>query len=287
MQLIDIGLNLAHPQFQRDRAAVVARAQAAGVVQAVLTGATVDDSAQSLALADGRWSWATAGVHPHHADQVDGDALRRLAELAQDPRCVAIGECGLDFARDYVPRSVQERAFDAQLQLAADLEMPVFLHQRDAWDRFAGILSNHRHRLSGAVVHCFTDGPDVARAALELGCQIGLTGWVCDDRRAAAVRASVPVIPLDRLMLETDAPFLSPRDLPRSKQASSPVHGVSLGRLRGRNEPALLPWICRAVATYGGHEPVDLARATTANTRRFFGLPDLPEIRTVPCPTPC
>lgn len=270
MQLVDIGLNLGHPRFDKDRSAVVARARAAGVVHALLTGTTVPASAAVLALADGAWSRATVGVHPHHADQVDDAALATLRDLAIDPRCAAIGECGLDFERDFSPRPAQERAFEAQCSLAADLGLPLFLHQRGAWDRFAAILAPWLPRLPGAVLHCFTEGPEVARAALDLGLHLGITGWVCDDRRAEALRAALPLVPLHRLLLETDAPYLPPRDLPQAPE------GLTLARVKARNEPAVLPHVAATVARWSGHDLPALAAATTATARRLFGLPSPP-----------
>ncbi|RME25648.1 MAG: hydrolase TatD [Deltaproteobacteria bacterium] len=268
MHLIDIGVNLAHRRFDKDRDAVVARARAVGVGTMVLTGTSVRESARVLELAEEYDLVATVGVHPHDARHVDEAALASLESLARHPRCVAIGECGLDFDRDFSPRPDQERAFTAQLELAAALGKPLFLHQRAAWGRFEALLRAVMGRVPGAVVHCFTDGPEVAEAALALGCHVGVTGWICDDRRAAALRAAVPRVPGGRLMLETDAPFLSPRDL----AGDSPVPGIGLGRLKKRNEPALLPWICRAVARFRGEDPAALAAACTATTRRFFGL---------------
>lgn len=267
MQLIDIGVNLAHRRYAADHARVVARARAAGVVQLVLTGTSVADSEAVLALAEEHDLVATVGVHPHDARHLDAAGLERLHALALHPRCVAIGECGLDFDRDYSPRPDQERAFAAQLDLAAQLGKPLFLHQRASFDRFATLLRPYLGRVPAAVDHCFTDGPDVARASLALGLHLGITGWVCDDRRAGPLRAALPHIPADRLMLETDAPFLTPRDL-----SESPVPGVGLGRLKGRNEPALLPWICAAVARIRGEATEELARTSTATARAFFGV---------------
>lgn len=269
MQLVDIGLNLAHRRFDKDHAAVVARARAAGVVQMVLTGTSVADSEAVLALAEQHDLVATVGVHPHDARHLDAAGLERLYDLARHPRCVAIGECGLDFDRDFSPRPDQERAFQAQLDLAAELGKPLFLHQRASFDRFAALLRPYLDRVPGAVDHCFTDGPEVARASLALGLHLGITGWICDDRRNAELRAALRLIPIERLMLETDAPFLSPRDLPAGE---SPVPGVGTGKLKGRNEPALLPWICARVARERGEEVEALAAGTTETARRFFGL---------------
>jgi len=269
MQLVDIGLNLAHPRFQEDLDQVVARARAAGVVAAVLTGTSVPDSAAVAALARRfpGWAFPTAGVHPHQADTLDPSGLDRLRALAAAPGCVAVGECGLDFERDFSPRPAQEAAFEAQLALAAELGRPVFLHQRGAWGRFAAILGPWIPRLPAAVLHCFTEAPDRARAALDLGCKLGITGWICDERRGGPLREAVAALPLDRLMIETDAPYLSPRDI-----TAQAVPGLSRARLLRRNEPAALPWICEAVAHCGGWTPAAVAEASTATARRVFGL---------------
>ncbi len=276
LEIIDIGLNLAHPRFDADRHAMIDRARQAGVVGAVLTGTSVPGSAEVLRLAEGLrpaeglpgWARATVGVHPHEASTLNDAALAELAALADSPLCAAIGECGLDFERDLSPRPDQQRAFEAQLDLAARLGLPVFLHQRGAMPRFAEILAEWRPRLVGAVVHCFTDGPEVARELLDLDCELGITGWVCDERRAGPLRDSLRVVPMQRLMIETDAPYLPPRDL----RLPSPVPGIGLSRLKSRNEPALLPWILRAVADAGGWQAWDLAESSTQLARERFGL---------------
>lgn len=261
MELIDIGVNLAHDSFDADRDAVMQRALAQGVVQMVVTGASVDGTRKAIELAQAHADtlFATAGVHPHHAADLTAEALPELAALARDPEVVAVGECGLDYFRDFSPRDLQRRAFAWQLELAAQTGKPVFLHQRDAHEDFVALLREHRAALSGGVAHCFTAGEKERDAYLELGLSIGITGWICDERRGLHLREVVRGIPADRLMLETDAPYLLPRDLkplPRSR----------------RNEPHYLAHVAQAVAQARG-EPVEaLARQTTANARRFFNL---------------
>ena len=180
------------------------------------------------------------------------------------PRVVAVGECGLDFNRNYSGREAQIAAFEAQLGLAAHSGLPVFLHQRDAHAEFLAVLRNAWPSLgAGAVVHCFTDGPAEAEDYLELGCHLGITGWVCDERRGEALREAVPRIPGDRLMLETDAPYLLPRTIrPRPKSR--------------RCEPEHLPWVLREVASLRGEEPTATAEAARRTTESFFGLPGGP-----------
>jgi TatD DNase family protein len=259
--LIDIGANLTHDSFDADRDAVLTRAAAAGVARIVVTGTSVTSSVQAAALCEvhPRSLFATAGVHPHNATGFDTHTAAALRSLLANPAFVAVGECGLDFFRDYSPRDAQRRAFAAQLELAAEIGKPVFLHQRDAHEEFVATLAPLRGSLLGGVAHCFTGGPQELRAYLELELYIGVTGWVCDERRGAALRAAVPLIPLDRLLVETDAPYLLPRDLAPKPQTR-------------RNEPRFLAHVLERVAALRG-EPVDVvAQATTANAERLFGL---------------
>lgn len=259
--LIDIGANLTHDSFDADRDAVLARAAAAGVARIVVTGTSVTSSVQAAALCEAhpRRLFATAGVHPHHAADFDAHTAAALESLLANPKVVAVGECGLDFFRDYSPRGAQREAFRAQLELAAKVRKPVFLHQRDSHDEFVAILEPERAGLIGGVAHCFTGGPSELEAYLALDLYIGVTGWVCDERRGAELRSAVPRIPLDRLLIETDAPYLLPRDLPVKPQSR-------------RNEPHYLPHVLERVAALMGRPAEDVARATTANAERLFGL---------------
>lgn len=260
--LLDIGLNLTHRSFASDRAAVLTRAAAAGVVGMVLTGTSARGSQDALALAVAHPGAlrATAGIHPHDAAHASADALAVVAGLARQPLVVAVGECGLDFDRNYSPPVAQERAFVAQLAIAAAARKPVFLHERAAHDRFLAILREHRASLVGAVVHCFTGTAAELEAYLALDLHVGITGWICDERRGYHLRSLIPRVPRDRLMLETDAPFLTPRDL-RPRPAG------------GRNEPAFLPHVLAAVATAAGRPVAEVAADTTATARAFFAWP--------------
>ena len=268
MQWIDIGCNLGHESFDGDRREVVERAIAAGVAQLVLTGASLAGSERALALArqDSSRRRATAGIHPHLAADVDDDAIARLGQLHRDETIAAVGECGLDYFRDIAPRPVQQRAFESQLALAESCGKPVFLHQRDAHEDFRAMLAEFRDRLGPVVVHCFTDTRRAMFDYLDLNCHIGVTGWICDERRGRALKEIVTDIPADRLMLETDAPYLKPRNL-RPKVRTH------------RNEPCWLPWIGGTVAALRGVSPARLAEQTSANARDFFGLPEAPEAR--------
>ncbi|WP_027351838.1 TatD family hydrolase [Halotalea alkalilenta] len=264
--LIDIGANLTHESFDKDRDAVLARALEAGVEALVLTGTDRHSIESALALIEARHTpsprlFATAGVHPHHAADWGNDYADLIREALDRPGMVAVGECGLDFNRDFSPRDAQRRAFEAQLEIAAERRLPLFLHERDASATMLEMLRSWRDDIEDAVVHCFTGDRQTLYAYLDLDLHIGLTGWLCDERRGLQLRELVGEIPLERLMIETDCPYLLPRNLP--------------AKLKGRrHEPALLPWIAREVAALRGLDEATLARAATRTTQRFFRLDD-------------
>ena len=261
MDLIDIGINLTHDSFADDRQAVVQRAQAAGVTQLIVTGATLDGSAAALELArahPGRL-FATAGVHPHHAVKLTATELPQLRALLLQPGIVAVGECGLDYFRNYAPHAAQRHAFTLQLQLATECGKPLFLHQRDAHHDFVAALHDMAPPVRG-VAHCFTGGLQELESYLELGLHIGITGWICDERRGQHLHQLVSRIPRGRLLLETDGPWLLPRDL-RPKPA-----------LR-RNEPRYLPHIAATVARWRNESVEACAAHTSAAARTLFDLP--------------
>jgi TatD DNase family protein len=262
--LIDIGINLSHDSFDADRDAVMTRAAEAGVVQMIVTGSSGPTTRASIDLArahPGRL-FATAGVHPHYATELSDDLLSELRALAALPEVVAVGECGLDYFRDLSPHDVQQRAFHRQLELAALVKKPVFLHQRDAHEDFLAILREHRPTLTGGVAHCFTGTRAQLQSYLKLDLAIGITGWICDERRGAHLLPLMRTIPADRLMLETDGPYLLPRNLP-----SKP--------LSRRNEPMYLPHIAATVARARRESVETLAASTTAAARKLFGLSNL------------
>jgi TatD DNase family protein len=260
--LIDIGINLTHKSFAADRDAVIARARAAGVVQMLVTGSNIESTRAAVELAQSHPQrlFATAGVHPHHAEEWSAEVAAELSALAAAAEVVAIGECGLDYHRNLSAPAAQRHAFQRQLELAGTTGKPVFLHQRDAHADFIAILREHRSTLAGAVAHCFTGSAAELECYLEMGLFIGITGWICDERRGAHLLPLMRTIPAQQLLLETDGPYLMPRDL-QTKPASR------------RNEPAYLPHIATAVAHARGEPLAQLAQDTTANARRLFGLP--------------
>ncbi|HSX62652.1 MAG TPA: TatD family hydrolase [Tahibacter sp.] len=261
MQLVDIGANLTHSSFQHDLGAVLERARDNGVSQLVVTGASREGSPQALTLARAHPGllYATAGVHPHHAGEYDGDCDALLRELVAAPEVRAVGETGLDYYRDLSPRPTQQFAFEQQLQIALDCGKPLFLHQRDAHDDFMAILKPVRDKLAAVVVHCFTGTRAELFDYLDLDCHVGITGWICDERRGTHLREIVGNIPLNRLMIETDSPYLLPRNV-----SPMPSHR--------RNEPMYLAHICAEVARDRGETLEATAQGTTATARAFFSL---------------
>ncbi|HRO63264.1 TatD family hydrolase [Thermomonas sp.] len=262
MQLIDIGLNLGHDSFDRDRDAVWQRAEAAGVRRAILTGASREHSPKALELArarPGTW-FATAGVHPHHATEYTDECDAEMRALHAHPEVVAVGECGLDYFRDFSPRPAQRKAFERQLQIAVDTQKPLFLHQRDAHADFMAMLKNFDGRIGPVVVHCFTGTREELFDYLDQDWHIGITGWLCDERRGEHLRELAKSIPAQRLMVETDAPYLLPRTLkPMPKDR--------------RNEPMHLAHIVEELARDRGEDVARTAANSTAAAEAFFRLP--------------
>lgn len=259
--LVDIGANLTHGSFDDDRDQVIARAADAGVTRIIVTGTNSESSRDAVALARTRPGklYATAGMHPHHASDYSAAVRATLAELIKEDEVVAVGECGLDYFRNLSPPADQCSAFESQLELALESGLPVFLHQRDAHDDFVSVLKPVIGDLSAGVAHCFTGDRDALQDCLALGLYIGVTGWICDERRGAMLKKIVADIPLDRLMIESDAPYLLPRTLhpkPRTR----------------RNEPMHVTEVLKTVAEAMQESESAIAMATTANAVRFFAL---------------
>lgn len=234
----------------------------AGVTQLVVAGASREHSPLALQLAQQHpgFLYATVSVHPHHAVEFTAECEAEMRALHAHPQVVAVGECGLDYFRDFAPRPAQHKAFERQLQLAVDSGKPLFLHQRDAHEDFMDILRNFDGKLGAAVVHCFTGTREELFAYLDRDYYIGVTGWLCDERRGAHLRELVRNIPANRLMIETDAPYLLPRTLqPMPKDR--------------RNEPMFLAHIAEELARDRGEAVEVTAANSTAAARRFFRLP--------------
>lgn len=261
MNIIDIGVNLMHRSFNDDRENVVISAASQGVSPLIITGTSERSSVQASKYAS-KYSqklYSTAGVHPHDAKNCTNKTMLVLKELTGQKSVVAIGECGLDYNRDFSPRDVQRNVFKNQIELAIDSNLPLFLHERDAFDDFAKILEDYKSDVKGMVVHCFTGNRDALERYIELGCYIGITGWICDERRGQHLIDLVKLIPQNKLMIETDAPFLTPRNM-----ANKPRDG--------RNEPRFLVHIVSELAKHLDMDTKELADITYQNTKRFFNI---------------
>ena len=262
MEWIDIGVNLTDKAFAQDREAVLERAWQADVSQMLLTMTSLEqaDSLLALCAEQPQRLFTTAGVHPHEARHWTTDSSRQLAVLCAEPAVRAVGECGLDFNRDFSPRPAQIRALEEQLAVAVDTQLPVFLHERDASDTLLAVLRDYRDQLSGAVVHCFTAERDALYAYLDLDLHIGITGWICDERRGTHLHSLVRDIPANRLLLETDAPWLLPRTLsPKPKNR--------------RNEPAFIAEVASMVAQCRNESLQTLSDNSCRAARTLFALP--------------
>lgn len=264
--MIDIGVNLSSRRFKGHIGDVLTRAREADVRQLVLTGTSVDESRAVLSICEEyrdqfpAMLFATCGIHPHDASSYNNQSLHALRELAQHPQMVAIGETGLDFNRYLSPTRAQEACFEAQLELAAELQLPLFLHERDAAVRQLEMLKSYRDEFANAVIHCFTGDKKTLFGYLDMDLHIGITGWICDERRGLELQSLAKNIPLQRLMIETDAPYLLPRTIqPKPKDR--------------RNEPAFLPYVLAGVAAVREESQQQIASATSANAQRFFKLP--------------
>lgn len=259
--MIDIGANLCHDSFRPDREAILQRARDAGIKHIVVTGSCLESNPEALALAQEYpgFLFSTAGVHPHHAEQVNDDSIQAIRDIAMHDAVVASGEMGLDFFRDFCPHKTQESAFHRQLEMAAEVGKPLFLHQRDAHSRFLPILKDYLPLLPKVVVHCFTGTRTELYDYLDLDLYIGITGWICDERRGHHLLEMISDIPSDRLMIETDAPYLLPRNLhPKPKSR--------------RNEPMFLTAVAEKIAIALG-KPLNTISQETENTAKaFFNL---------------
>jgi len=263
VMFVDSHAHLDAPRFDGDREQVLARAAEAGVRQVVTVGSGLPSSRRTVTLARScPGLFASVGLHPHEARLADPEMYTAFHEFARDERVVAIGEQGLDFYYDNSPREAQRRSFREQLRLAIDVELPVILHVRDALDEAWDIIetewldSRGRPRGIGGVFHCFSGDVDYARRCIEAGFLLGI-GGVVTFANAATLRDVVRNVPLEYLVLETDAPYLAP----------VPHRG-------GRNEPAYIPDIAHRVAKLKGLETNIVAEVTTLNARELFGLPE-------------
>jgi len=263
--LIDVGVNLTNKRFDKDRLDVLFRAKECGVKNILITGTNIEESEKAVLLCREYqtkfpdYLHSTAGVHPHDADKVSNDYLEQLLHLAKQAEVKAIGECGLDFNRNFSSPNQQIKVFQQQVALAAKLSMPLFLHQRDAFKPWFDILSPYFDQVPVMVSHCFTGNRKELEQCLSANMYIGITGWLCDERRGQELRDILSIIPLNRLLIETDAPYLTPRTIkPRPKSS--------------RNEPSYLSYIINEISIITGINKDEIANQTSNNARSVFNL---------------
>lgn len=260
-QIIDIGINLMHRQFDSDREEIIKNAQNNNITPLIITGTNIRESKKAANYSEKfpQKLYSTAGIHPHDAKTCNENTIKELTNLLKRNNVCAVGECGLDYDRDFSPRDVQRNWFEKQIILAEKLNKPLFLHERKAFDDFFSILSNYKSICSKSVVHCFTGTEKELDKYLSLGCYIGITGWICDERRGKNLRDIIKIIPLNKLMIETDAPFLIPRNMSNNLKY-------------GRNEPVYLRHILNEISKCLNKDSNEVAKITTDNAKLFFGL---------------
>ena len=270
-KLTDIGVNLLHPQYAPDLSSVIQRARAAGVSRLLVTSTNLEETAAAIALCQrhGPGLWCTAGVHPHEAGSSANQGWEiQLGELTKHTCVKAIGETGLDFYRSFSPRDKQIEVFRTQLAIAVGTGLPVFVHDRESNGTVARLLDEQAGGLSGVVIHCFTGTREDLLSYLNAGYYIGITGWICDRKRGARLRELAPLIPLNRLLVETDGPFLRPHNAPKDAIA------VAKTIQARRNEPALLSYVIEQLAQLFECSPEQIAAASSHNAENLFQLVD-------------
>ncbi len=256
MQLIDAHCHLTFEPLSADVPGVIERSRAAGVVGWITVGTSLEDSRKAIELA-GRYEtmYATVGIHPHDAHTADPRALGELRQLARREKVVAVGETGLDFHYNFSKQPDQKRVFEAHLEIARELDLPVVIHSRNAFDETIEILDRSGRGLKGVVFHCFSGSAEQARMVLDRGYFVSFTG-VVTFKNAEVTRQAAEVVPLNRLMIETDCPYMSPE----------PV------RSRKPNEPALMMHTAEFLAQLKGISLENLAASTACTAIEFFGL---------------
>lgn len=259
VKLFDAGVNLFSNQFDQDRAEVVERARLQGISRLLLISSDLAETQLNQQYSNTfSGLYCTAGVHPHQAINVGSDWQAQLCHVLQRPEVVAVGECGLDFNRDFSPRQQQIAVFEQQLVMAKGCGKPVYLHERDAFDTQLALLQ--QHQIQHGVAHCFTGDQHQLKAYLDQGLYIGITGWLCDERRHQQLVQAIRYLPLDRLLLETDAPYLLPRTLQQKPKSR-------------RNEPMYLTEVAHYLAQLVGKSAEEISEISWNNSRTLFNLP--------------
>ncbi len=258
--LTDIGANLTHSSFSNDLTVVIENAKKMGVNRLIITGSSVKESQMAYQLTQDHYGlFSTAGVHPHNAKSYNYSSYNELLDIANKPTVVAIGECGLDYWRNFSTKQEQKDVFSIHLDLSIETSLPLFLHQRDAFNDFINILQPYKNKIPGGVSHCFTGNKNELHALLDLGLFVGITGWLCDPKRGKDLRDAIKYIPLDRILIETDSPYLLPKDM-KDKPKSR------------RNEPKYLAYILEKLSDMIKVDKESLAEQIEANVENLFKI---------------
>jgi len=253
--LIDSHAHLDFPRFNEDREEVIKRAKKEGVEYIVNVGADIKSSRRGLELSLYNENiFSTVGIHPHEADTVDEKAIKILTDLAKTDKVVAIGEIGLDYYYDNSPRELQKRAFRLQMRLAQKLSLPIVIHTREADDDTLKLMKEENAEKNGGIVHCFASNLDMARASIEMGFYLGFGGLITFNN-ASKLRKVLKELPLERIVLETDAPYLTP----------VPYRGK-------RNEPAYIKYVAKKIAEIKKISLKELAKISNKNTIDLYNL---------------
>ena len=252
----DIGLNLFCKQF-KDPEKIIGDAQKEGTA-CILTGTDSKENRLIDAFVKNHFVYGTAGIHPHNADDAKKEDLDLIEKIvSQNDKVVAVGECGLDFDRMFSTRENQIRCLEKHIAIAEKLKKPLFLHEREAADEFVRRFKKHPDVCKNSVVHCFTGNKKTLETYLDMGFYIGITGWICDDRRASELREAVSILPLERVLIETDAPYLTPRNV------------KGLGRV---NVPQNIKYVAAELAKYMKTDENELVKHAKNNTETLFSL---------------
>ena len=262
--LIDIGANLTHPELYNQLDRIVNNLRAENIEKVIITSSNVSDTHTALKIIDlyPNLFYTTVGFHPHNAKDFSSVALEEINDLLSKDngidRIDAIGECGLDFYREYSTKEQQKYCFIEQLKLASTLSKPIFLHERLAHKDFVDILKSYIDSIQNSVVHCFTGTKEELKVYLDMGCYIGITGWISDLNRGKHLHNLIKYIPEDRLMIETDSPYLIPQNIPFEHN--------------GINEPSFLKFVAQSISECLNKDINVIKELTNKNTKRFFSI---------------
>ncbi|MBC8299690.1 MAG: TatD family hydrolase [Pelagibacterales bacterium] len=258
--LIDIGANLTHPELYNQLDKIVENLKTADIKKVIITSSNLGDTKTALDIINlyPDLFYTTIGFHPHNAKDFSLEDIDKIHEYGKDKKIVAIGECGLDYYREYSTKEQQIYCFEEQLSIAESLKLPLFLHERHAHKDFTKILKSHINKIKNCVVHCFTGTENELKVYLDMGCYIGITGWISDTNRGKHLHDLLEYIPEDRLMIETDAPYLIPHNLPFKHN--------------GINEPSFLNFVAQTIAECLNKDINVIKEVTYNNTKKFFSI---------------